>query len=278
MEITPNYSVIETWRKKSELTQEDLCSRSDISVRRYRSMIKGELTKQTPAIASAIQNMANILSPDDTAAFLRDVYGVGNVQPIIDDINAAIPHSPLFVSAVTPLFLETGNPINCSEIISMFTAVMCGTYSQLPLSTRHHVAGPFLTEMACELSMCSLETNQHTLEGIYTSIISNLSILSDNGIPASEVTPVLDMLRLGRIHNSPTERLEAIRAAFFAIYDHFYSINSPDGTLALCEALSDISILCTDYTCSAPDTFSLGFAIYEYCTELLSNQNEVDNA
>lgn len=277
MALNPNYSCIETWRKKSELTQEELCKKVNVSVRTYRSIVNGETRKRTDAVMDAISSMANILSPDDPTAFLRDVFGIGNIKTIIDDINAAIPYAPFFVSKVIPLFFESSNPIDCSEIISSFTAILCNTYGQLSRSDRK-TARPFLTEMACELSMCHLESDPHTLEPIWASLIHNMSSLADNGIPSNEVAPVLDFLRDSRIHNIHTDRLKAVRAAFFTIYDNFYSINSPEATSALCYALSDISVLCTDYTRPAPDTFYLGFAIYEYCIALSAIPPEVGNA
>lgn len=286
MEITPNYARIEIWRNQCNLSQRDLCSQVGISERTYRNLISNNSNTEnhTKAVLDAIRAMAPILSPNNPGQFLRDIFGISDsIQTLIDNMHAALPYASDFVEKVTPLFLDTSNPIDCSLIIASFTGLLCQTGHRVLLSSKYTAGqffAQFFTEMACELAVCKLELDPRTLEPIYGALIRNLLSLSGsgNGIASNEIVPVLDMLRCARIQNDSAERLKAIRAAFYVLYDNFYNIRTANAMSSLCSALSNISVLCTDYICTAPNTFILGSAIYNYCIALSSLPKEVGNA
>ena len=272
MNEIPHYERIESWREKCKMTQKELCAQSGISERTYRSIISGESRNRTTAVIAAVEQMANILSPENPNAFIQDIYGLGSLQCLIDDIKAALPYATSFADDLAPLFSWDSAPIDCSYIISSFAGLLRSTYNN---ANANNTVYKFLCEMACELSSCNLETDSRTLEPIWSSLISNITVLCECGLPSEQAIPVLNLLRQSRIKNISNERFFAIRAAFFLLFDNYDSVSSVGEFYT---AISDVAVLCVDYKLSSPSTFSLAYTIYDYCMELSANTGVGNNA
>ena len=272
-----DFSVIEKWRKKANITQAELCAAVGISERTLRDLESGSGDrKRTNAVIDSVLKMAPILSPENPDEFLNELYGIGEVSELVDHIKGRIPYAANFADSLAPLFMAMNGstPIDCSQIISDFLAILRHDFRKITSVDTYPIFN-FIAEMSLSVDNCELEPDPRTLEIMWSSLITDIKSLIQCGLSADDANPVLEMLRQGRISRDATLRLNAIRAAYYTLFDNYYSLCNEERYYM---ALSDIAILCVGHKRTAPYCFSLGIAITNCCDYLyLTGSQEVDN-
>lgn len=175
-----------------------------------------------------------------------DPHDYGIEQVLLDSIYDQLPSG---VNHPMRDLLDPAKQDGVANMIASLTGYLQNSTSQAV----HNNVSPLLDAFAAAIQTATLTTHARDRETFTRDLICSLEDLSASAdFPAQyagDITSIITELRHSRLTNDPVARINAIRAAYFLVYD---SWDKTKNNRLVYTILSDISILC-DKTDDTPE-------------------------
>lgn len=234
-----NCFAIKFMREVKNISQVKLAELSEVSERTIRDIEAGRNT--TPS-RDTLNRICAVISPEDPAAFwdaCNDSIDYKYEKELLDTTCGQI--QPVLIPPINKLL----NPED-QNAVSYVAACVCGYLrgGSGNAAIRDNSI-TIMDALSAIMQTVSLTTNVVELEAFTRYLICDLNTLANaNGLPQSSVNAVCAIIRSlaeSRISMGQVDRITAVRAAYFWLYDNWNYIR--DEAIAY-DILSHISILC----------------------------------
>lgn len=260
-----NGYAIKQLRIEHGLTQEKLAEKTDLSARTISDLETGRKDTASP---KTLQALAEVLCPEDPNAFFEAILDHPDFEyeKALLEGNIRIPD--VMCAPIRKLLdAESGNCV--SYVFACMTGYLRGHLGSFDVIAPHTYM--IMDAVAPTMRTVKLVEHPGELELMWKGLVANIRALSKlECLPediSQDAADVVWQLRNSRANNDMDARLAALRAAFFWLYDNWGSIKcEPDAYYAL----SDISILADNASCSSVCRKHLFYALYNFYSAVVA--------